>query len=228
MATILSYCGLDCNKCECKEPCNCTGCIATKGNPFWTAEGNAKCEVAQCVRKKGIQFCGECGDFPCEILQRYSFDKEQGDNGERIENCKRIKAELVKEAREGVDPVGVCGHHCDFCFMGQWCGSCRSNYNGCSFATLFEDKCCPNVKCADKSGYDGCYDCPELKECTKGFYGNQNQYAAKATAFFIQKYGKEKYTNTLKKAIEQGVRYAEDLDASGSVQAAFELLEKYL
>ena len=57
--------------------------------------------------------CGvSCAAFPCEILMEY--EKQPG------------KAEWVKAARADVDPVSVCGHHCDFCFLGQWCGVCRS------------------------------------------------------------------------------------------------------
>ena len=70
-----------------------------------------------------------------------------------MENCRRIKAEWVKAARAGVDPVSVCGHHCDFCFLGQWCGGCRSGYNCCSFATISPDGICPQVKCATKKGW---------------------------------------------------------------------------
>lgn len=111
--------------------------------------------------------------------------------------------------------------------MGQWCGSCRSDYNCCSFAVLFEDKKCPNVSCADEKGLDGCYDCLDLENCIVGYYGNENEYAAKATAIYIKKYGKEKYTETLKKAIEGGMEYAKDLDGCGSVEKAVELLEKW-
>lgn len=44
-------------------------------------------------------------------------------------------------------------------------------------------------------------------------------YAAKATALFIRKYGKERYGEILNRAIQQGVQYAGDLDAmeSGSI-----------
>lgn len=226
MVTITTYCGLDCGKCEYKEQCNCGCCVASGGNPFWAA-GEAKCEIAECVKGRGIRFCGECGEFPCEVLKRYSFDKEQGDEGARIENCKAVKTALVQEAREGMDSVSVCGHHCDYCFLGQWCGSCRSDYNCCSFATLFEDKKCPNVKCAGEKGYDGCYDCPELESCQKGYYGKKDEYAAKATALFIRKHGKEQYGETLNRAILQGLQYAGDLDAAGSVEEALKLLETY-
>lgn len=29
-----SRCGLHCDNCEWKEPCNCGGCIETNGHPF--------------------------------------------------------------------------------------------------------------------------------------------------------------------------------------------------
>ena len=42
---------------------------------------------------------------------------------------------------------------------------------------------------------DGCYECSELKACTKGFYQPDHDGAAacKAQAMFIHKYGKEAF-----------------------------------
>ncbi len=218
-----TYCGLSCSTCELKEKNQCGGCIATKGNPY-----HGTCEVAKCAISKNRRFCGECSEIPCDILKKYSFDLEHGDNGARIENCQKIKLALVNEARKGVDPVSVCGHHCDYCFMGQWCGGCLSNYNCCSYATISEDGICPNVKCAKSKSLKGCYDCDELASCTKGYYSNTNEYVAKATAFFVNKYGPERYTKALKTAIDAGEDYPKSFDASGSVEAALKLLEKYL
>ncbi len=221
--TFDTYCGLSCSTCEYRDATGCKGCIASGGNPF-----HGKCEIAECAISRGKRFCGECENMPCEILNRYAFDKEHGDEGTRIENLQLIKQNLVAEAREGVDPVSICGHHCDYCFMGQWCGGCRSEYNCCSFAELFENKVCPNVACADAKGLDGCYECDELDHCQKGFYKNTDECVAKATAMFIAKYGKEKYTQTLKKAIDAGVKYAESFNECGSPHKALELLEQYL
>lgn len=93
---ITTYCGLDCTKCTWKEPCNCNGCVSTKGFAFHCA--NEPCPVAGCAMKKGIAFCGACENFPCKLLTDYSCDKEHGDNppGARIENCKAICALLNK------------------------------------------------------------------------------------------------------------------------------------
>ena len=41
--------------------------------------------------------CGECGyreqmncgGFPCDLLNMFAYDKEQGDNGKRIEQCRK-------------------------------------------------------------------------------------------------------------------------------------------
>ena len=32
--------------------------------------------------------CGEC-DFPCDLLNQFAYDKEQGDDGKRIEQCRK-------------------------------------------------------------------------------------------------------------------------------------------
>jgi hypothetical protein len=112
-----------------------------------------------------------------------------------IEAMRRIKNKLCKNARKGVEPVGYCGLSCNHCFLGEWCGSCRTMYNTCSFATQYEDKKCPNAVCCSEKNIDGCYECSELEGCTRGFYTQNNDGAAsaKAQAMFIRKYGKKAF-----------------------------------
>jgi len=90
-----SFCGLKCRECQFRAINDCRGCIASDGKPFY-----GTCEVADCAISKQKRFCGECENFPCEILKKYSFDETHGDNGARIENCKKIKTELDKRASE--------------------------------------------------------------------------------------------------------------------------------
>jgi len=112
-----------------------------------------------------------------------------------VEAMRRIKNKLCKDARKGVDPVAYCGLSCDHCFLGEWCGSCRTEYNVCSYATIYEDRKCPNAVCCTEKNIDGCYECPELEDCTKGFYTPDNDGAAsaKSQAMFIKKYGKKAF-----------------------------------
>jgi hypothetical protein len=236
---IDSYCGLSCEACEFKTKMNCGGCIATDGKPFWYSSGST-CAVAECVKGKqasggGLTFCGECAGFPCETLQRYSNDTEHGDTpaGARIERCRKLKAEKVAEARAVLpEVIAVCGLHCDLCFLGQWCGGCRGTYNCCSYATLFQDKKCPNVTCAEEHGFtepeQGCFSCAELASCTKGFYDGKNGILAKASALFIQKHSIAELKSVLKKAVSAGVNYKDDFDACGTPDAAVKKMEGYL
>lgn len=87
---ITTYCGLDCDNCEWKEPCNCSGCTATLGFAFHCK--NEACPVAKCAIGNNLGFCGECGEFPCKLLTDYSNDPDHGDNpkGARIENCVQL------------------------------------------------------------------------------------------------------------------------------------------
>lgn len=112
-----------------------------------------------------------------------------------IEAMQRIKNKLCKLARKGVDPVAYCGFSCNHCFLGQWCGSCRTEYNACSFATCSPDGKCPNVSCCQQRNIDGCFECDELENCQEGFYvpSNDGANAAKAQAMFIRKYGKKAF-----------------------------------
>ncbi len=216
--SIDTYCGLSCTDCEFKESMNCGGCIATGGKPF-----HGRCDVAKCAVSRGKKFCGECPDFPCELLKGYSEDPEHGDTppGARIENCSGLKAAMVKAARDGIDPQGVCGHHCDHCPYTQWCGGCRSQYPGCSFATLYEDRRCPNTVCAGERGVDGCYDCPELESCQKGYFGAGDGYNAKGAALFISRHGKESYAAALGKNAER----PEGIDTPEGLAEFFESIE---
>ena len=82
---IESFCGLKCTECEFKTENTCKGCAVSGGNPF-----HGTCELADCAISKKKNFCGECEQFPCEILKKHSFDGKYGDNGARIENCRKI------------------------------------------------------------------------------------------------------------------------------------------
>ena len=112
-----------------------------------------------------------------------------------VEAMRRIKNRLCKIARKGIDPVAICGLSCNHCFLGQWCGGCRTSYNVCSNATCSQDKICPNVKCCDEKNIDGCYECSELEACEKGFFTPSNDGAnpAKAQSLYIRKYGKKEF-----------------------------------
>lgn len=216
MPKIDSYCGLCCETCGFRETMNCGGCIATGGKPF-----HGRCDVADCVNDKRRDFCGDCEDFPCALLKQYSFDPVHGDNGARIENVRWQKAQRVTQAREGVDPVGVCGHHCDHCFFGPWCGGCRSGYDCCSYAGICEGGVCPNRQCAAERQLDGCYACAELVSCTKGYFGAADGYTEKAASIFVRDHGKQAFSAAMD-ALENDATALRD---AGSLRTALDLLE---
>ena len=112
-----------------------------------------------------------------------------------IEAMQRIKNRLCKLVRKGVDPIAYCGFSCNHCFLSEWCGSCRTAYNTCSFATVSPDGKCPNAACCQKKGIDGCYACNQLENCEKGFYtpSNDGANAARAQAMYIRKHGKKEF-----------------------------------
>ena len=81
---IESRCGILCSECEYKEQVNCKGCVNID-KLFW----GDRCEVKSCCEDKGFLYCGKCDNFPCDLLNQFSYDKEQGDDGKRIEQCKK-------------------------------------------------------------------------------------------------------------------------------------------
>jgi len=40
------------------------------------------------MKEKKRDCCGNCQEFPCKLLNSFAYDKDQGDNGLRIENCR--------------------------------------------------------------------------------------------------------------------------------------------
>ncbi len=221
--TFDSYCGLNCANCKHKESGECSGCIASNGKPF-----HGECEIANCAKKKDKRFCGECEDIPCQILKKHTFDEQNGDNENRIQRCKEIKRNMVNKARENLDPFAFCGIHCDYCFLSEWCGGCKSDYNVCSYATICKDGICPNSACAKKRGLEHCAYCSELLTCEVGFYSSDSAAATKAKALFIKNYGKECFENTSKKAWKSSTCFERKLDASESIEVAYKMLEKFI
>lgn len=81
---IESRCGVLCSECKYKETMKCSGCLyITK--PFW----GEQCPLKSCCESKKMEYCGACKTFPCDLLTQFSYDKDQGDNGQRIEQCEK-------------------------------------------------------------------------------------------------------------------------------------------
>lgn len=115
-----------------------------------------------------------------------------------VEAMRRIKNKLCQQAKKGVDQIAYCGLSCGHCFLTSWCGSCRTIYNTCSFATASPDGVCPNAACCKQKGLDGCYECDELYDCKKGFYSlGKETNAIRVMALFIQKHGKKELLRVL-------------------------------
>ena len=83
---ISSRCGIVCDSAACKKLFNvdCAGCTNID-KPFW----GDSCPVKSCCENKNLENCGFCSDFPCELLNKFAYDEEQGDNGKRIEQCRK-------------------------------------------------------------------------------------------------------------------------------------------
>ena len=78
-----SRCGLLCSKCDYREQMDCKGCVNME-KPFW----GESCPLKVCCESRGEKHCGLCSAFPCALLHQFSYDDKQGDNGQRIVQCK--------------------------------------------------------------------------------------------------------------------------------------------
>ena len=57
-------------------------CLAID-KPFWGA-----CSFKDCCEGKKLEHCGACPELPCAEHGQLARDKEHGDDGRRIEQCK--------------------------------------------------------------------------------------------------------------------------------------------
>lgn len=80
---IKSRCGILCSECKYKDQMGCKGC-AQIAQPFW-----GECPVKNCCEQKGHAHCGQCASFPCDLLHQFAYDPKEGDNGKRIEQCRK-------------------------------------------------------------------------------------------------------------------------------------------
>jgi hypothetical protein len=84
---IESRCGIVCSECKYKEQVGCKGCVNID-KPFW----GKSCKVKKCCEERNHEHCGECINMSvnngCKKLTDMAYDKEQGDEGKRIEQCK--------------------------------------------------------------------------------------------------------------------------------------------
>lgn len=80
---IESRCGIVCSECEFLKKKICTNWCTKIDKPF-----HGECPVKKCCENKNLEFCGQCDEFPCELLNSFAYDKEHGDEGLRIKNCR--------------------------------------------------------------------------------------------------------------------------------------------
>lgn len=84
---IESRCGILCSECEFRESMGCMGCTEID-KPFW----GDSCPVKSCCEGKKHEHCGQCANFPCALAEQFAYDPQQGDNGARLEQCRKWKA----------------------------------------------------------------------------------------------------------------------------------------
>lgn len=84
---VESRCGILCSGCEFRESVGCKGC-AEIDKPFW----GDSCPVKSCCEGKAHAHCGQCADFSCALAEKFAYDPQQGDDGLRLEQCRKWKA----------------------------------------------------------------------------------------------------------------------------------------
>ena len=81
---IESRCGRICAECGYFDKCG--GCVG-RDKPVWAA----RCPVKSCCEEKKLKHCGQCEVFPCRKLVKFAKDKDYGDGGLRLDQCREWK-----------------------------------------------------------------------------------------------------------------------------------------
>lgn len=128
-------------------------------------------------------------------VYRKALQEDGPEKERRLQQGNEWKAEIVQTAKKDINMIAYCGFSCSHCFLGEWCGGCRSVFCCCSYGAYHESGNCPNIVCCKEKDIEGCYQCDQLAECTKGFYqpDNDGAFACKAQALFIKKHSKEAF-----------------------------------
>lgn len=121
--------------------------------------------------------------------------------------------------------IGYCGNHCEYCFFPD-CDGCKTDNPCCSYATLFDDKKCPNAVCCQDKGIDGCWQCDEVENCKYGFFSS-GENDAKAYALYIKKHGEKAYTDSIIKLLDNGYDYPKLFKKINDVDEILEFFEKH-
>jgi len=74
---VESRCGVLCSNCR-----RCDGCVNIP-KAVWGI-----CKIKICCEQKKLAHCGACPSFPCKELVAFANDKEYGDKGQRLEQCR--------------------------------------------------------------------------------------------------------------------------------------------
>lgn len=132
-------------------------------------------------------------------IYRKNLTTDKATIEERKRQGQIARDKIVEIAKSGIDMTAPCGFSCNHCFLGQWCGSCRSQFCSCSYATICDHGTCPNFTCSRDKNLEGCWQCPEVESCKKGFYGlpGKDGNVCKASALFIKKHGKAAHQTAL-------------------------------
>lgn len=77
-------CGRLCSNCGYFEKCG--GCVSRE-KPVWAS----RCPIKSCCEDKKLAHCGLCNGFPCKKLVKFAKDKDYGDGGLRIGQCRAWK-----------------------------------------------------------------------------------------------------------------------------------------
>jgi hypothetical protein len=115
--------------------------------------------------------------------------------------------DLVKQS------IAYCGLICKLCFLASKCDGCKTVNNQCEWNC--SDKGCFQKSCCEENGFEGCWQCGDLQNCTQGIYQPGDHSKIKAFAICIREDGMDAFVRYVLQNQEKGLSVEKGKDYDG-------------
>ena len=129
--------------------------------------------------------------------------------GER-NHCEMNPAITLSSVKES---IAYCGLICKLCFLASKCDGCKTEFNRCE-RNLSEEGCIQKSCCGER-GFEGCWQCQDLKNCTHGIYSLGDYSKVKAFAICIQEDGIDAFVGYVLRNQSMGLNIEKGGDYDG-------------
>lgn len=102
-----------------------------------------------------------------------------------------------------IESVAYCGLICKLCFQASKCDGCKTENNNCE--RNLSEQGCFQKECCIQNGFQGCWECDNIRNCNEGIYELGDMSKIKAFAICIMEDGIETFMNSVLRNMKSGM-----------------------